>query len=196
MNTIFEQGSFHFYSKIRLDEARGPITESSTLYAKRKTTVFVSHKHDELGDLKDVIGFLETEYNVLAYIDSRDPSMPEKTSAETATSLKSRIKQCDKFLLLATNGAIQSKWCNWELGFGDAHKFQDHIAILPMKPRGTVDSDYVGTEYMRIYPYIAYYNGTEFYKDGRPIPKGYYIRREETDNCFIITRLEDWLLNR
>lgn len=53
--------------------------------------------------------------------------MPKVTSAETATRIKDRISRCDKFILLATNGAIDSKWCNWELGFGDAKNI---ISIL------------------------------------------------------------------
>lgn len=90
---------------------------------RRKYPVFVSHKHDDLEELKGVIGFLEAKYNIKAYIDSRDGSMPSKTSGETASQIKERIIQCEKFILLATDAAIESKWCNWELGFGDAQKF-------------------------------------------------------------------------
>ena len=50
-----EQGSFQAYANIRLDEARSTINEYS-LYS-RKTTVFISHKHDELQELKGVLGF-------------------------------------------------------------------------------------------------------------------------------------------
>ena len=73
------------------------------------------------------------------YIDSRDPSMPHITTAETAANLKARIKKCDKFILLATNAAIDSKRCNWELGYGDAQKFKTHIALFPLKPKGSYD---------------------------------------------------------
>ena len=86
------------------------------------------------------MGFLEDEYKVKVYIDSKDSSMPITTSAETAINLKDRIRKCDRFILLATNGAIESKWCNWELGFGDANKYPDKIAIFPLKPKGTIFS--------------------------------------------------------
>jgi len=142
-------------------------------YAERKTTVFISHKHDDLEDLKGVLGFLEMQYSVKVYIDSRDSSMPAVTSAETGTTFKKRIEQCDKFILLATNGAIESKWCNWELGFGDAKRFGEHIALFPMKPEGTHDVLYKGNEYFSIYPYIRYSDGTEYYTDGRPVDRGY-----------------------
>lgn len=191
---IFQQGEFSDYSNISLNESRAEVSEILH-YASAKTTVFISHKHDELDDLKGVIGFLQNKYNVKAYIDSQDPSMPKVTSAETATRIKDRISRCDKFILLATNGAIDSKWCNWELGFGDAKKYNKHIALFPMKPKGTYDRNYKGNEYMRIYPYIVYYDGTEKYNGGAPIAKGYYVR-EVTKNGNFITPLNEWFINR
>ena len=173
MGNIIEQGSFQSYAQIRLDEARSSINEYSQY--TRKTTVFVSHKHDELQELKGVLGFLQTQYGVKTYIDSQDPTMPKLTSATTATNLKERIKRCDKFILLATNAAIESKWCNWELGYGDAQKYKEHIALFPLKPRGSLDSSYRGAEYLSIYPYIRYEDGTNKYSDGKNIEKGYYV---------------------
>lgn len=43
-----------------------------------KTTVFISHKHDDLDEIKGLIGLLERKYNVKAYIDSLDKSMSKK----------------------------------------------------------------------------------------------------------------------
>lgn len=194
MRNIFVQGSFQRYSQVRLDESRSPIIAHSQ-FGARKTTVFISHKHDDLDDLKGVLGFLEQTYDVKVYIDSRDPSMPERTSAQTALNIKDRIKSCDKFILLATNGAIDSKWCNWELGYGDAHKFQKHIALFPMRPKGSYEFEYKGSEYMSIYPYICYYDGTEKYTSGEPIPRGYYVRWLENGNNYI-TPLADWFRDR
>ena len=190
MRTIFEQGSFHAYSQVRLDESRSPVIKHSQ-YGRLEVTVFISHKHDDLEDLKGVLGFLEHTYGVSVYIDSQDPTMPKITSAQTALNIKERIKMCDKFILLATNNAIDSKWCNWELGYGDAHKYRKNIALFPMKPKGSFDSSYKGSEYMSIYPYICYFNGTEKYNTGEPIPRGYYVRYLEK-GCYYITPLADW----
>ena len=121
MSQIFYQGQFKSYAVSQLNEARSAVTESVGV-SRLKTTVFFSHKHEALADLKGVLGFLERNYNVKIYIDSRDPSMPEITSAKTAETIKERITKCNKFILLATNKAIESRWCNWELGFGDAKK--------------------------------------------------------------------------
>lgn len=191
---IFEQGEFNLYRVDSLSHSMKPIYESYD-FAQKKTSVFISHKHDDLNDLKGVIGFLETEYNVDAYIDSRDPSMPETTSGETAARIKDRIKSCDKFILLATNGAIESKWCNWELGYGDAHKYQKHIALFPMKPSGEYDDFYKGNEYMQIYPHIVRRNSGDTYNTGNPIKPGFYVRYKEGDT-FYITELSEWLQRR
>ena len=62
-----------------------------------------------------------------------------------------------------------------------------------MKPRGSLDSTYKGSEYMSLYPHISYYSGTEQYKDGTPIARGYYVRTLK-DNGFgyYITPLKKW----
>lgn len=116
-----------------------------------EVTVFLSHKHDELKELKDAIALLE-DAGVSVYVDWMDESMPTSTSGATATKIKSKINECRKFVLLATEAAIASKWCNWELGFGDAKKYVSHIAIIPVK---NDDRNYTGSEYLQIYPAIG-----------------------------------------
>ena len=194
MKSIFEQGTFNTYSRIDLSESRSSVLRY-TQFGSRKTTVFISHKHDDLDDLKGVIGFLQRTYNVNVYIDSQDPSMPRITSAETAFNIRERIKQCDKFILLATNGAIESKWCNWELGYGDAKKYKDHIALLPLKPQNTADIAYKGSEYMSIYPYITHCDSPETNEYGRLIQPGYYVCTKE-NGVRHIKPLSEWLNNR
>ena len=180
MSTLLEQGRFNAYSVVELNNAVAPILEHSRYSSK--TTVFISHKHDEIDDLKGVLGFLERKYNVKAYIDSRDTKMPRITSAETAMNLKNRISKCDRFILIATNGAVESKWCNWELGFGDANNYPDRIAIRPMKPKGANDSQYKGSEYLRIYPYIVYSDGNEFNGYGQRLKQDYYVVTNNGEN--------------
>lgn len=194
MISIFEEGVFSKYSYRSLNESVGPVLAHSQ-FSKSITTVFISHKHDDLEELKGLLGFLEQTYNVKVYIDSKDTTMPKITSGDTALNLKERIRKCDKFILLATNGAIESKWCNWELGYGDAQKYKEHIALFPIKPKNSLDILYKGSEYMDIYPHITYYNGTELYKDSTPISKGYYVRTKEK-NGYIITPLSTWFSRR
>lgn len=116
-------------------------------------TVFISHKHSDLSDVKGFLSYLNENYKAILYIDSMDRKMPNMTNAETAVRIKSVIESCDKFILLATNNALRSKWCNWEVGIADKSKYSFHnMAILPMYERGSVRFE--GNEYLQIYPYI------------------------------------------
>lgn len=137
------------------DWERRSITESLKNFSKEnkygKITIFLSHKHDELEELDGAIQFLKS-FGVEVYVDWDDDKMPEKTSGITAARIKGKIKDCHKFILLASEGAIGSKWCNWELGHGDAEKYINHIALLPL--RNSFSNEYRGSEYLQIYPYI------------------------------------------
>lgn len=196
MRTIFERGYFHTNrvkdSHFSTVQNRSELLLENQIYSN-KTKVFLSHKHSDLEELKDLIGLFETEYDVDVYIDSMDKAMPSKTSGETATRIKKVIQKCDKFILLATNDAVSSKWCNWELGFGDAQKFRNNIAILPIKDKGQYDYQYKGQEYMSIYPHIIYYDGSERYRSGAPVTPGFYYGYKDDRGITIITPLSDWL---
>ena len=177
MSKIFNQGHFWSYAIRSLDKARGIIEQRDA--RKKSVVVFISHKHDELDDLKGLIGFLENEYDVECYIDSEDEIMPSVTSSITSRILKERIKRSDKFILLATNGAIESKWCNWELGFGDASKTLKNVALLPMQPAEDFEYEYKGNEYLSLYPYIRYFSGYEIDSNGKRVSQGYYVVNEK-----------------
>lgn len=117
---------------------------------KNGAYIFISHKHEEEEYVYRLCEVLK-RYGFEGYVDWEDDSMPETTSGETAIKLKDRIKGSKKFILIATEAAIDSKWCNWEVGFADAHKYIDHIALLPIKKEYT---NYQGEEYLQIYPSI------------------------------------------
>ncbi len=158
------RGYFDSYRNVNsnvLNEAynRTRYFSASGMRSASGTTVFISHKHSDLesaGDMKDLKGmlnYLKNRYNVVPYIDSMDNKMPKETCAETANRIKSVIDGCNKFLLLATNNAIASKWCNWEVGIADKKKLiSNDMAILPMVE--SRDALYDGSEYLELYPYI------------------------------------------
>ncbi|MDN3582494.1 toll/interleukin-1 receptor domain-containing protein [Mucilaginibacter flavus] len=176
-----------------LNEVR---TFSALSASKAKPTVFLSHKHDDLSDLRGLMGLLEG-IGAKIYIDSMDNKMPDQTCGDSAARIKEVIKFCDKFVLLATAKAIESYWCNWELGIGDTHKFIQHIAILPIKDSGQYDWQYKGNEYLQIYPQIDYEDGSRFYQDGTRVAAGYYVSRPANkQNVNIITPLKQWLATR
>ena len=200
MVEVFNQGAFSSY---RIEDSRYSevLTESRSFSAgtrrPTKRTIFLSHKHDDLEDLKGFIGYLERYYTVECYIDSEDPGMPEKTSGETAERIKKFIKTTDRFILLATDNAIASKWCNWELGYGDAQKFKDRIAILPIKNTGR--EVYSGNEYMQIYPHIVRVDSSDIngvrltYPIQFPLTPGYYVVSVDSDGKVTYVSLREWI---
>lgn len=159
---------------------------------KTKPMIFLSHKHDEYTILQDVVGFLGNE-GINVYVDWMDPNMPTYTNAETAHKLKQKIKIADKFILIATEDAINSKWCNWELGLGDAAKYIQHIALIPIN---RTNKSFKGYEYLSIYPYIDYENGYNKYVNGNYISKGYYVKTPLSNGRHTLTPLKEWLAKK
>lgn len=143
--------------------------------------VFVSHKHDEeelVYRLRDIL----KRYGFEGYVDWEDDEMPLTTIGETALKLKDRIIKSKKFILIATEAAIESKWCNWETGFADAHKYVHHLALFPVK--GDF-GNYKGEEYLQIYPSIQIRRSPRNesawdyyvkYPEGREVPLGDWLR--------------------
>lgn len=120
------------------------------------TMVFVSHKHSDLNNI-ELFGLLELmkAFNVIPYIDCMDPKMPKNTCAETANRIKLVINHSYRFVLIATEDALRSMWCNWEVGIADKTKYaNDNMAILPILERTQSDEDFAGNEYLQLYPYI------------------------------------------
>lgn len=108
------------------------LNEHSSETKQGKITIFLSHKHDETEELDSAISLLKS-FGVDIYVDWLDNGMPKATSGKTAVRIKEKIKENKKFIFLATEGAITSKWCNWELGYGDSLKYFNNISLLPVR---------------------------------------------------------------
>jgi len=168
-------------------------TESVNMFSASdaETTVFLSHKHSDIKEVKELKKLLEN-IGVHIYIDWLDPDMPKTTRGETAVKIKGKIKENNKFILLATDGAVESKWCNWELGYGDSLKLQrDKIVLFPL--RESYDRSWNGSEYMQIYPVIEYENGSNTNNGGTQIAKGYYVFYPSKNNDRRYVSLIEWL---
>ncbi len=141
-----------------LSEARCA-TRSSYTYS-----IFLSHSHHD-ADLVQKIVVILRSLGIRVYVDWLDDSMPKITCGETANRIKQKITENHKFIFLATNLSIESKWCNWEIGFGDAKKLpSNNIAIFPIAENtGTWN----GNEYLQLYPCIrkGYANTNTLYID-------------------------------
>jgi hypothetical protein len=136
-----------------------------------RTSVFLSHSHGDLEKdyVKRAIAFLRN-LGLRIYIDSDDSALPPYTNATTASKIKSEIKSNKKFISLATNEAIESPWCNWELGFGDSYKYIDNLALFPLAENS---GNWKGNEYLQIYSHIEEQGSTGqfrvIYPDGKTI---------------------------
>jgi hypothetical protein len=194
---IFERGHFS-ENDIEKSVVNDLLREAKNFSAGQRvpptSSVFLSHKHEDLDDLRGVIGLLRSR-GAEVYIDSMDNKMPSETTGDTARRIKEMIKFCDKFIFLATAKAIESYWCNWELGIGDAFRYLHHLAIIPLKETGEYDWEYEGNEYLQIYSRIdfeprPFTDG----RNGRIHPSGYYVEYpEDEDGITVVTRLTDWL---
>lgn len=190
MSYISESQLSNYRSSYR-SFSRDNLINLNESYSRDKTRpmIFLSHKHDEVNILQDVIAFLKDE-GVDVYVDWMDEDMPAYTNAETAVKLKQRIRIANKFILVATPGAINSKWCNWELGLGDAAKYIEHIALFPINRSY---QSFNGAEYLKIYPYIDFEDGYGKYLNDSNISRGYYVKTPLGNGNLSVTPLKEWL---
>lgn len=115
------------------------------------TSIFLSHCHTDKDLIGETVAFFKG-LNIDLYVDWMDDTMPNKTSGETAKKIKNKIITTKRFILIATNDAVSSKWCNWELGIGDTYRLlTDKIAVLPLADNS---GNWTGNEYLQIYPHI------------------------------------------
>ncbi len=109
--------------------------------------VFLSHSHKDSNLALGVQGLLEQQ-GLDVYIDWQDGAMPEKTNRQTAENIRQRIQACHRFLFLATENSLTSRWCPWEIGYADNVKEKNQILILLTEDdQGTIH----GNEYLDLY---------------------------------------------
>lgn len=140
--------------------------------------VFLSHKHTDKKELVAVKIILE-DCGANPYVDWLDSTMPKETRTDTAIKIKKKIKDCEKFIFIATNDALQAPWCSWEIGYCDAQKLStDSIALFSIADNNV---EWKGNEYLQLYPSVEYEDGTTHYQNGSIIPKGFYVEYLESN---------------
>lgn len=135
---------YRSFSEARMGELR----KSANM--TRKPQVFLSHSHRDGDLIMNAMGLL-SRFGGDPYVDWLDAGMPERTDAETARAIRTKITTCPRFVLLASDRALASRWVPWELGYSDAVKGLPNIAILPVRDQA---SEYAGNEYLQIYSAI------------------------------------------
>lgn len=115
---------------------------------------FLSHSSQDKELLVGAIRVLEGA-GATVYVDKKDPTLPPYTSKETASTLKTRIHQSRKFVLLASANSKESRWVPWELGIADQAKGLDRVAIFPAVER-QADAAWTKWEYLGLYDRIVW----------------------------------------
>ncbi|MBQ4822902.1 hypothetical protein [Aquimarina sp. MMG016] len=174
MNILPKYGLLQYRNAVRIYTK--DILESLSLFKKEtkehKTTLLIIHEHGQLEELDSVINFLKS-FGVLIYADWIDEDIARDKSDTTIQYLKNKVSSNEKIIFLATEEAIQSKWCNWVLRF-IATQNRD-VVILPIREDF---SDYGGIDLLNKYPYI------------NEISENKYQIRYPKDNT---EELENWL---
>lgn len=127
--------------------AKSTITEARV--AGRKT-VFLCHSHKDEQYVRGLVQLLQ-EAGWTAYVDWMDETMPPRPNRTTAEKIKTRIKQVDYFMFLATPNSMVSRWCPWEIGYADGVKPID--TILLVQTRDAQGNNY-GSEYLNLYRHV------------------------------------------
>jgi hypothetical protein len=115
---------------------------------------FLSHSTK---DEKLVIGAISllNIHGASVYVDKKDPALPPYTNKETASTLRTRIGQAGKFVLLASTNSQESKWVPWELGLADGRKSMSQIALFPVVD-SVHETSWTSSEYLGLYDRIVY----------------------------------------
>jgi hypothetical protein len=117
--------------------------------AAGKKTIFLCHSHKDEELVKGLVKLLaESGWDV--YVDWLDETLPDKPSSKTADSLKQKIIDASAMMFLATQNSMASRWCPWEIGYGDAKKTPSKVFIVPTSDSYTTH----GSEYLELYPHI------------------------------------------
>lgn len=116
--------------------------------AKRQKvkTAFLCHSHKDRVLVEGLISFFAVK-GIELYVDWKDEEMPPSPNRRTAERIQDKIGELDLFLYLATANSSNSKWCPWEIGYGDCKKGKHNLLIIPTKD-GFVS---YGQEYLELY---------------------------------------------
>lgn len=128
------------------DELRSIARERSAKY-----DIFLSQT---IRDAEIVLGVYDllTDLGYVVFCDWIDAPEADRNevSPENAKSIRQAMSRSDTLLFLDSDGADQSLWMCWELGWFDGTK--GPVAVLPVLPDS--ENFYRGREFLGLYPYV------------------------------------------
>ena len=142
---------------------RAYLSEAKT--ASAKATVFLSHSSADDEHVERIVLFFR-EFDALAYADNYDKSLPKPPSVITAETLKNKIANKSRFVVVVSPNSRNSRWIPWEIGIADGKKGVAPIAILPITADGNEDA-WTVEEYFGLYPRIKLYDDGWYVVDPR-----------------------------
>lgn len=128
------------------ESATAKFASAASAKAAKVATAFLCHSHKDRILALQLTALLAAR-GVDLYVDWKDSDMPATPNRETAEKIQRKIQELDFFLYLATPNSGGSKWCPWEIGYGDKAKGKDKLYIIPTQHGTTVS----GQEYLSLY---------------------------------------------
>jgi len=133
--------------------AKKAFTEARTA-SRTATTTFLAHSSRDDDLVPGTILILEN-HGAKVYADHKDPSIVGSDLLEIADHLRRVIRECGKFVMLATPRSKESKWIPWELGLGDGIRRHPNIALFPSAESAT-ETEWSQQEYLGLYSRIVW----------------------------------------
>ena len=146
---------FEKFGKILKEDAKEQlIKEASEYSAQKQYDIFLSHSFKDASAILMLKKYFESiHYSV--YVDWIDDPQLNRTNVtkKTANTIVSRMQNCRSLFFAVSANSNDSKWMPWELGYFDG--FKNKVAILQVEENDSTNSNFMGREYLKLYPYVA-----------------------------------------
>jgi hypothetical protein len=149
-----------FKTSNRIFEGRNISLEATKILNEQKYRVekeydiFLSHSFEDAETIYLLYTYLQS-LGWSVYVDWIEDSQLDRQNVtrSTAQLLRDRMKRSKTLIYASSSSSKDSKWMPWELGFFDGYK-PNKIATLPITYDSNKYKNYVGVEYLSLYPYI------------------------------------------
>jgi hypothetical protein len=130
------------------------LKEASLAARQKDKTVFLSHSSKDDDLVAGVVLILEN-HGGKVYVDHSDPSIEGSDCLAIAEHLRTTIRGCRKFVLLASPRSKDSTWIPWELGLSDGLHTPRNVALFP-SAETILEMKWSEREYLGLYKRIVW----------------------------------------
>ncbi|MEW5819624.1 MAG: hypothetical protein AB1782_05485 [Cyanobacteriota bacterium] len=127
-------------------------------------SLFLAHSPMDEEYLVGAISFF-FGFNCNPYV-KKSTSNKNKSTYDVANDYKTIIKACPKVVVLVSPESIDSQWIPWKLGYAEAIKGWDSVALLPIRDEYDVE-EWINDGYLGIYPRVVHQYGDWVVEDPR-----------------------------